>query len=215
MPEPPLRLRWPTNRTTPGRPVLTVDDVAVTGRLAPVSDLAIEGGDRLVVTGANGAGKSTLLAVLAGRLAPTRGRIHVHPTAQVSLLSQEVPDWPPELTAHEVFERHVGRLEVGQGPGRGRAVSPSGAGLLDSRSMRTPVARLSQGQQRRLHLALCLAEEPDLLLLDEPTNHLSATLVDELTEALQQTASAVVVATHDRQMLRDLADWPRLELAPL
>ena len=49
-------------------------------------------------------------------------------------------------------------------------------------------------------------------MLDEPTNHLSATLVDELTEALRATRSAVVVATHDRQTLRDLSDWPRLEL---
>ena len=71
----------------------------------------------------------------------------------------------------------------------------------------------SQGQQRRLHLALCLAEQPDLLMLDEPTNHLSAALVDELTDAIRETRAAVVVATHDRQMLRDLTDWPRLELS--
>ena len=71
---------------------------------------------------------------------------------------------------------------------------------------------MSQGQQRRLHLALCLAEQPDLLLLDEPTNHLSAGLVDELTEAITQTSCAVVVATHDRQLLRDLAAWPRIHL---
>lgn len=72
---------------------------------------------------------------------------------------------------------------------------------------------MSQGQQRRLHLALCLAEQPDLLMLDEPTNHLSAALVDELTDAIRETRAAVVVATHDRQMLRDLTDWPRLELS--
>ena len=72
---------------------------------------------------------------------------------------------------------------------------------------------MSQGQQRRLHLALCLAEQPDLLLLDEPPNHLSAALVDELTEALEEASCAVVVATHDRQLLRDLAAWPRLHLS--
>ena len=72
---------------------------------------------------------------------------------------------------------------------------------------------MSQGQRRRLHLALCLAERPDLLLLDEPTNHVSASLVDEMTQALRSTGSAVVVATHDRQMLRDLTDWPVLHLS--
>ena len=68
------------------------------------------------------------------------------------------------------------------------------------------------GQQRRLDLAVLLAGRPHVLLLDEPTNHLSTTLVDELTEAMQATAAAVVVASHDRQLLRDTASWPRLRL---
>ena len=51
-------------------------------------------------------------------------------------------------------------------------------------------------------------------MLDEPTNHLSAHLVDELTEHVRSTTAAVVVATHDRQMLHDLGDWPGLELTP-
>jgi macrolide transport system ATP-binding/permease protein len=37
-------------------------------------------------------------------------------------------------------------------------------------------------------------------------------LVDELTEALGATSTALIVVTHDRQMLADLADWPRLEI---
>ncbi|WP_156758588.1 ATP-binding cassette domain-containing protein [Actinokineospora pegani] len=73
-------------------------------------------------------------------------------------------------------------------------------------------APLSLGQQRRRHLGARLAGHPDVLIFDEPTNHLSATLVDELTEALRGTPAAVVVATHDRQLLADLADWPRLRL---
>ncbi|MGO1861035.1 ATP-binding cassette domain-containing protein, partial [Agrococcus casei] len=76
----------------------------------------------------------------------------------------------------------------------------------------TPVARLSEGQQRRLHLALCFAVRPDVVVLDEPTNHLSAGLVDSLTAAIRASRAAVVVATHDRQLLRDLADWPHLAL---
>lgn len=73
---------------------------------------------------------------------------------------------------------------------------------------------MSQGQQRRLHLAMCLAERPDLLLLDEPTNHLSSSVVDELTDEMRSASCAVVLATHDRQMLADLHDWPHLALTP-
>ena len=51
-----------------------------------------------------------------------------------------------------------------------------------------------------------------MLLLDEPTNHLSMALVDDLLAGLESASGAVVVATHDRQVLRLLADWPRLDL---
>jgi macrolide transport system ATP-binding/permease protein len=68
------------------------------------------------------------------------------------------------------------------------------------------------GQQRRLDLALVLAARPHVLLLDEPTNHLSIALVDELTEALGATQAAVVLSTHDRQLLRDVAQWPHVHL---
>ena len=72
--------------------------------------------------------------------------------------------------------------------------------------------RRSPGEVRRSELAAVLADRPDVLVLDEPTNHLAAWVVDDLTEALRATPAAVVVATHDRQLLSDLADWPTLDL---
>lgn len=212
VPEPPVHLRWPDVPTRPEQPLLTCSDVTTDGRLKTPVSLTIKGGDRLLITGANGAGKSTLLEVLAGQIAPTTGWVHRHPGARVIRLSQETPRWPAGRTAHEVYERHVAALDARSTDVPREFASPTSTGLLDSRALRTPVNRMSLGQQRRLHLALCLAERPDLLLLDEPTNHLSAALVDEMTDALQATKSAVVVATHDRQMLRDLSSWPRLLL---
>ncbi|WP_068398942.1 ABC-F family ATP-binding cassette domain-containing protein [Kribbia dieselivorans] len=206
VPEPPMRLAFPEGRTRPGQHILTTHAVTVSGRLETPVSLSLNGGDQLVVMGPNGAGKSTLLAVLARQLSPAAGNVSVHPHAGVVLLSQEVPAWDPERTALRIFDEHLARV------GRGDAPSLRSLGLLDAAAAHTRAGRLSQGQQRRLHLAMCLADRPDLLLLDEPTNHLSAALVDELTAALTDTASAVVVATHDRQMLADLAEWPRLDL---
>ncbi|MBB4753254.1 ATP-binding cassette domain-containing protein [Actinoplanes lobatus] len=193
VPPPPPALRWPEPETRPGLPIIRTQGVRVSTRLRKPVTLELAGGQRLVVTGANGSGKSTLLAVLAGRLAPTAGTVHRSPAASVALVAQEVPDWPPGATA--------------------RRICPIDAtGLLDAEAWRTPVSRLSLGQQRRLDLAARLTPRPDLIIFDEPTNHLSAALVDELTAALRRTSAAVVVATHDRRLLTDLADWPRLSL---
>jgi macrolide transport system ATP-binding/permease protein len=214
VPRPPLTLRWPNLPARPGRPIVRCDEVTVAGRLhAPVS-LDLDGGDRLLVTGPNGAGKSTLLGLLAGDIVPTSGAVRRSSGARVAHLSQELPPWPDAVQAHEVYARHTGRL-VARGEIAEADLPPLGStGLLDREALGTPVGRMSQGQRRRLHLALCLAERPDLLVLDEPTNHLSSLLVDELTGALRTTAPAVVVATHDRQMLRDLVSWPSRTLAP-
>ncbi|MEU4822861.1 ABC-F family ATP-binding cassette domain-containing protein [Actinomadura sp. NPDC023710] len=212
VPEPPPTLRWPDLGIRARTPQLRAHDVTVEGRLAAPIDVTLDGGDRLLVTGPNGAGKSTLLAVLAGSLQPTHGRLWRANDTRVALISQETTEHDPELTAREVYAHHVGRL-VARAALRDADIVPLGAlGLLDSAAMRTPTARLSQGQQRRLDLALALAERPGLILLDEPTNHLSSALVDELTDAIRATSAAIVVATHDRQLLRDLADWPRLDI---
>ncbi len=212
VPEPPPASRWPDLGVRPGAPQLRAHGVAVAGRLTGPVDLTLDGGDRLLVTGPNGAGKSTLLAVLAGSLEPTDGHVRPAKGARIVRVTQETAEQEPGLTAHEVHARHVGRL-VARGALRDADAVPLGAlGLLDSDAMRTPVGRMSQGQQRRLDLALALAGRPGLILLDEPTNHLSSALVDELTDAIRATSAAVVVATHDRQLLRDLADWPRLEV---
>ena len=211
VPEPPRALAWPASSTRAARPLLSAEGVDVAGRVRGPVSADLTGGDRLLLTGPNGAGKSTLLHVLAGRLDPTAGRVLRHTGARIALLTQEAPAWNPRHTARQAFEVHLHRRGL-LADDDGGAPPLASLGLLEPRSMDAPVGRLSQGQQRRLHLALCLAERPDLLMLDEPSNHLSATLVDELTEALRATRSAVVVATHDRQMLRDLSDWPRLEL---
>lgn len=59
------------------------------------------------MTGRNGAGKSTLLDVLAGVLEPSTGSVHRRAAARIALIGQEVPDWESELTAQELYDRHI------------------------------------------------------------------------------------------------------------
>jgi macrolide transport system ATP-binding/permease protein len=188
--------------------LIRAHEVTAAGRLPSPITVALESGSRLVVGGPNGAGKSTLLGILAGTLAPTSGEVRRAPNARVELLHQESRQ-PSGRSPRELYAACVARLVQAGALGEGEAVPLKTLGLLGSQDANRPVGDLSMGQQRRLDLALALASRPHVLLLDEPTNHLSIALVDELTEALQAAAAAVVIATHDRQLRQDAEHWPR------
>lgn len=211
VPEPPLTLDFPKLASRSSVTLLSADRVTVEDRLTSPVSLELSGGDRLVITGPNGAGKSTLLAVLAQQLQPSSGTVQLHTAARIGFLQQE-SKLSPKMRAGQLFESHVQRLVSRGSIGTRDAVSLRSLGLLGSDEIQMRVGELSMGQQRRLELALVLAGRPKVLLLDEPTNHLSIRLVDELTEALDATGAAVVLATHDRQLLRDTEHWPRLQL---
>ncbi|MEU7380968.1 MULTISPECIES: ABC-F family ATP-binding cassette domain-containing protein [unclassified Streptomyces] len=170
-------------------PLVSLDEVRVPGRLAPVS-AEVSATDRLLVTGGNGAGKSTLLAVLAGRLAP-EGEVRRRRGLTVGLLAQDTVFDRPGRSVRDTYELSLGAE-------RAEAVPLGSLGLMHEADLDKPVGRLSVGQRRRLALALLVARPPQLLLLDEPTNHLSPRLCDELEAALGTGPGAIVLASHDR-----------------
>lgn len=173
------------------QPLITADQAAVPGRLSPTT-LSISATDKLLITGANGAGKSTLLQLLAGQLQPTHGTVHIHAACRIALLAQESSfNHAPGQTAKAFYEQAVG-LQLAE------QVPLATFGLLHSRDEQRSIDTLSIGQQRRLALAVVLADPPDVLILDEPTNHLSVVLATELELSIEDFPGAVVVASHDR-----------------
>ncbi|MET7510875.1 ribosomal protection-like ABC-F family protein [Streptomyces albidoflavus] len=185
-------------------PLLTLTGVRVADRLH-VDALQVEPGGRLLVTGPNGAGKTTLLRVISGALAPDAGTVARAPGARIAHLAQELAVAPapvPLLTAYA-----AGR------PGHPDeyAAELLELGLFREDDLTVSVPSLSAGQRRRLSLARLVSRPADLLVLDEPANHLSLTLVEEIEEALEAYAGAVVVVSHDRHF-RERFSGRRLEL---
>ncbi|WP_238019070.1 ATP-binding cassette domain-containing protein [Dactylosporangium sp. AC04546] len=86
-----------------------------------------------------------------------------------------------------------------------RRVDVALAGLDACTDRDRPLSTLSVGQRYRVRLACLLGARHDLLLLDEPTNHLDAGGLAFLTARLRQHPGGVVVVTHDRALLRDVA----------
>ncbi|MFB9903362.1 ABC-F family ATP-binding cassette domain-containing protein [Allokutzneria oryzae] len=157
-------------------------------------DLVVRQGELMVITAPNGAGKSTLLRVLAGELTPDRGTVTVTEGARIGYLAQETSYPDPSRALLEVYRQ---RRELHAEDAEAELLR---FGLFRRRDLTVPVDRLSVGQRRRLHLAELFAGRPDLLLLDEPTNHLSLMLVEQLQEAVEGFAGAVLLATHDRSV---------------
>ncbi|WP_414644492.1 ATP-binding cassette domain-containing protein [Brachybacterium sp.] len=102
--------------------------------------------------------------------------------------------------------------EIEPSAGSVRVLGRARIGLLTQEDAPPGGAHGSPGERRRRSLAGLFRERPDVLLLDEPTNHLGVSGVEDLLTALELTASAVVLASHDRSVLRALEHWPRLEL---
>ncbi len=159
---------------------------AVPGRLEPVSvELAV--GEHLMVTGTNGAGKSTLLRWLHSAQPPTAtatGEVWARPPSV--LVAQELPRPGDELMPADVWEN---------------GIAAAGRGFLHPRYWSTPIAQLSDGNQRRAQLALAAAQRPELLLIDEPTNYLDLDTIESLEKALFTWGGTLVIATHDQWLI--------------
>jgi ATPase subunit of ABC transporter with duplicated ATPase domains len=141
------------------------------------------------------------LAHLMGIEAPLRALLRLHAgTGTPEDVDRVGGAWDlPEAAARALRRAGLPRLAD-------EALLPGGAGDpgMASSSLLRPVGRLSGGERTRARLAGLLLQEPDVLLLDEPTNHLDGPSREAIRGLLATWEGGVVVATHDRALLRSV-----------
>ena len=179
------------------------------------------------LTGPSGAGKTSLLRLLFMSLHPSSGHIR--------MFDQDVSNVTPSQRAHLrrrigiVFQDfrlldHLTTWENVALPLRvvGRHIDDYREDVTDllqwvglGDRMHVPPVILSGGEKQRAAIARALIVQPRLLLADEPTGNVDPSLARRLLRLfieLNHTGTAVILATHDLQLM-DLVDARRMVLA--
>lgn len=166
--------------------------------------LGVNEGERIGIVGSNGDGKSSLLAVLTKRLRPDSGQVTYRRDLRVGMLGQS-DDLDDNLTVRQAVVKDEPEYVWASNPKIRDVVN----GLLSDIDWTKTIATLSGGQRRRVALAQVLVAEWDVLCLDEPTNHLDlagiAWLADHLKNRWPKNQGALLVVTHDRWFLDEVA----------
>jgi ATP-binding cassette subfamily F protein 3 len=148
--------------------------------------------------GPNGAGKSTFLRTLLGEMATLAGEFQFGVNVKVAYFAQAHERLNPDRT---VLEEILAQRNMPLGEAR----SYLARYLFRGEAVFKQVRDLSGGERGRLALAVIALEGANFLLLDEPTNHLDLPTQEILQAALQQFEGAILLVSHDRYLISQLA----------
>ena len=181
-------------------------------------EIEVERGERLLIRGFSGCGKTTLLSLIAGALKLQNGDINFDGNEYSKMSSLLLDKFRADHIGY-IFQtlNLIPFLSVSENIALGikfsksrkskvndfnqeiiRLVSSLGLG---KEVLKTPVNRLSVGQQQRVAVARALLGKPDLILADEPTSALDSgttkKFLNEVMETFDSTRQAIIMVSHD------------------
>jgi ABC-type lipoprotein export system ATPase subunit len=198
------------------------------GSREPVIDVPgfrLEAREHVALSGESGSGKTTLLHLIAGLLTPDSGTIRLVGQETTSMRESARDRLRATMIGYvfQTFNLLQGYtclenvlLGMSFGPGVDRAF---GVALLErvglGDRLRHYPRQLSTGQQQRVAVARALANRPRLVLADEPTGNLDRRNAREavalIRETCAETGAALLMASHDRELLAGFEVVQRLD----
>lgn len=187
-----------------GRHVVTLEDIT---KKYPAIDILdhteaiIEKGDKIALIGANGKGKSTLLRIIAGADKDFTGKAETgHNVTQTFFAQHQLEALHLEHTALQELQSFAPKHTETE------LRTILGSFLFTGDDVFKKIKVLSGGEKSRVALAKALTADANFLVLDEPTNHLDIQSVNILVQALQQFEGTLIVVSHDRYFLDNVAN---------
>ena len=162
-------------------------------------------GDKIGIAGKNGVGKTTFLNLIMGLENVDGGKIVTGETVQFGYYTQKGIQLKEDKRIIEVVKdiAEVIPLE------KGRKITASQLlerFLFPPKQQYTYVSKLSGGEKKRLYLLTLLMSNPNFLILDEPTNDLDIKTIQILEDFLQEFSGCLIIVSHDRAFMDNLAD---------
>jgi len=188
------------------------------GRIQALDQLSfrVPEGALFGLIGPNGAGKTTTFSVLAGYLAPDKGRVEVRgrilkpgepPRGRIAMLPQDAA-LLPKMSAIEVLSLLARYGGAPKTEARTRAETAIRLVGLSEEHFSQAVGTLSHGQRRRIGIAQTLLGENEIICLDEPTAGLDPRAAAELRELITglRGERTIILSSHNLAEVESVCD---------
>lgn len=201
-----LSLDFQTAQKQPNRLIEARNISKSFGEKALFSDFSvfIGPGSRVGLLGRNGCGKSSLIRCLLGADPVDEGTIVRAEQLPIAYFEQKRESLDLNMTVQKTLCPGGDSVIY-----RGKPLhirSYLDRFLFSREQIDLPVGKLSGGEQSRLLLARLMLKEAKVLVLDEPTNDLDIETLDVLETCLSEFEGAVILVTHDRYFLDQVAN---------
>lgn len=162
-------------------------------------------GEKIGIVGNNGVGKTSFLNLITGKEVPDSGSIIVGDTIVFGYFTQESYQFREDRTLIEIVKDIAEIIPLSNG--RSATASQMLQKFMFPPAIQNqPVALLSGGEKRRLHLLTVLVNNPNFLILDEPTNDLDLLTLQTLEAFLQNYSGCLLIVSHDRYFMDQVVD---------
>jgi ATP-binding cassette subfamily F protein 3 len=162
-------------------------------------DFTVWNRQRVGIIGPNGSGKTVLLRCVLGEEPLTSGEIVRGPANTLGYYDQEHQTLQLDNTLADEVTRHAALTNR-------ELYGLLGRFLFTADDAGKKVRDLSGGEKARVQMARLMLQGANFLLLDEPTNHLDIASAEQLEEALEDFEGTLLVVSHDRYFLDNVAD---------